>query len=87
MYQVLLFKFRRHLCKGCMHSANFESCNLQFLQVIITRQTFLKHKYTDNVMDIVLFVVCKIYFLLVLILFQHDETQTSTLPNFESRNL
>ena len=87
MYQVLLFKFRRHLCKGSMHSANFESRNLQYLQVIFTCQTLVKHKYTDNVMDIVFFTVCKIYFLLVFILFEHDEAQTSTRPNFESRNL
>ena len=70
-----------------MHSADFESRNLQCLQATFTRQTLLKHKYKNNVMDIVFFSVCKIYFLVVLILFEHDETQTSTRPNFESRNL
>ena len=33
------------------------------------------------------FIVCKIYFLSVLILFEHDETQTFTRPNFESGKL
>jgi len=34
--------------------------------VMFTRQRLLKHKYKDNVTDIVFFTLVKIYFLLVL---------------------
>ena len=60
--------------------------------VMLTRQMLLKHKYTGNVTDIVFFIVCKIYFLLVLIFCGRWDpnfhlAKRSTQPNVESCDL
>ena len=80
------------------HSENSTSCVIQgpdqdfavthqrLQSVTFTHQTLLKHKYTDNVTDIVFFIVCKLYFLLVLILLYATRLKLPLGHTFHSAN-
>ena len=53
------------LCRSA--DPNFHSAKLWITQpVMFIRQKLLKHWYAGNVTDIVFFIMCKVYFLLVL---------------------
>ena len=45
---------------------------------MLVRQNLVKHGYTDTVTDIIFFIVCKIYFLLVV----HSKGKINTLKRY-----